>query len=155
VNFKVSIEPRPIGMRDYGFDAGELMGMHAVPQALRQAEIVAEQETRASYPDLGVLFVLAEMVGPTRDQLKLTIEEPRWQHHCDRCVFLGRHRDGDEMFDLYMCAQHVAATGTEFLARFGNVPGNYLIGGWFRGSSPHAEAERRAYLKGLAPGRAA
>ncbi len=73
------------------------------------------------------------------------LEQPRFQHDCDDCTFLGRFED----YDLYHCDLGVCPT---VIARFGDEGPQYTSSIWIARQGTVlslAEALRRAVAKGL------
>lgn len=69
-------------------------------------------------------------------------QEPRHEHDCQDCAFLGWHGE----HDLYFCPQHGCPT---VIARFGEN-GDYMSGLWATDYHPElAEAKKRAMEQGL------
>jgi len=77
---------------------------------------------------------------------KLATENPRYQHDCMGCTFLGRFVCQDEEVDLYHCYQ--LADHPTVIARYGDEGAQYTSGR--RIPDPRLkEASRRASLLGL------
>jgi hypothetical protein len=75
--------------------------------------------------------------------------KPQYTHDCDKCIFLGIHRNGDEISDLYYCKQNIGAPTV--IARFGNYGADYTSGMSFVGHNVAlTEAHRRWLLLELA-----
>jgi hypothetical protein len=67
----------------------------------------------------------------------------RWQHHCDKCVFLGVFGDFDLYFDPRMQPHNV-------VARYGSLKQEWYSGLALGEKIPAiAEAKRRARARGL------
>jgi hypothetical protein len=70
---------------------------------------------------------------------------PRYNHDCDKCVFLGEY----EEYDLYFCGQGTLLTST-VIARYSNNGEDYTSGIDFATHYPPLiEAKSRAIEKGL------
>lgn len=71
--------------------------------------------------------------------------EPRYEHDCDECIFLGHHNK----YDLYVCVNLENEIFNTTIARYGK-DGNYFSGIEFRDYRPAlGEAFKRACEKGF------
>lgn len=81
---------------------------------------------------------------------RVPANQPVHKHDCDKCVFLGRHRDvarrNDRRYDLYYCPSDFGGAPT-VLARFGE-DGEYYSG-MFGNVESLDQAMRRAADRGL------
>ena len=80
------------------------------------------------------------------------MEEPQFEHDCDKCLFLGRHEETDPMwakqYDLYYCAN--GGMPDTVIARFGDDGPEYTSGMCIVGVVPPiTEAHRRAIERGI------
>jgi hypothetical protein len=77
--------------------------------------------------------------------------EPLYTHDCNKCIYLGQHRDGVAMVDLYVCpsTSHLPTT----IARYSSEPEDYASGISFALSNerpnPLSEALYRAFRRDL------
>jgi len=131
---------------DVGATLDELVHMQWTPSVRARVVATVEANVRRERPDVGTLFVLAEMDPATRN-VSVNAWDPRYQHGCDRCRFLGRFVDTSppqaEEFDLYVCDKQL--TGRTFIARYGVDQPQYASGR-MPGMMPALdEAQRRFY----------
>jgi hypothetical protein len=109
---------------------------------------VVEQMMRLIAIASGAAARLGAQLGQTNTELPV---EPRYEHDCSKCVFLGQHYDDKEVqnYDLYFCPQHGLGMPT-VLARHGSSGPDYASGlGGADVVPPLREAKRRAINKGL------
>lgn len=77
------------------------------------------------------------------NSISVDLQEPKYQHDCDKCSFLGNFRDEPVLqdYDLYACSR---GPGLTYLARYGNEGHEYQSGASFVGLIPAiTEAARR------------
>lgn len=74
----------------------------------------------------------------------MPVSTPRYEHDCDRCVYLGQHQE----HDLYYCEQDAA--GRTLVARYGSDGSDYYSSGIALAIiQPLVEARRLATEYGL------
>lgn len=71
--------------------------------------------------------------------------KPRFQHDCDRCVFLGAFSEENHNCDLYFCSQ--GGLGPTLLARYSDKGPDY-VSGWNVGQN----AAERKLVRNLGDG---
>jgi hypothetical protein len=88
--------------------------------------------------------VLSVMPTTTRVASSAGAAQPRYQHDCDKCQFLGQ----DAKHDLYFCPQGGRPT---VIARYGDEGHEYMSGLFSAHIEPLDEAKKRAVANGLLP----